>query len=277
MWLWVILLQVEAWPEVTRRFFHLQNVAAMVKALDSSGGLGPAIGNPGDHLRCFTASAPHLHPVSLSLCERANAEACACQGCSCCCLAGLHAARSDKISSPELFLGLQQRQGCIAFSVLKLPPLIWNPTFSITGGESGGRRQQHVASAGAHGQRDSAADTAGRLPQRPHVPRRGSSARCGAFCAGRPSGHAGALGRLTFKVGQAAVKQVLCHHTGGMTKEVDGTDCSRQFKIAGTFQLHQLCRHLPRCQGPSALAEPVDILARSVGEPALRDVLNGGK
>lgn len=40
-------MQAECWPEVARRFFQLQDIAAMVKALDSSGGLGPAIGNPG--------------------------------------------------------------------------------------------------------------------------------------------------------------------------------------------------------------------------------------
>lgn len=45
-------VQAESWPEAARRFFLLQEVAAMVKALDTSGGLGLAVGNPGKAL-CF--------------------------------------------------------------------------------------------------------------------------------------------------------------------------------------------------------------------------------
>ena len=40
-------MQEESWPEIARRQFLLLEVAAMVKALDSSGGLGPAVGAPG--------------------------------------------------------------------------------------------------------------------------------------------------------------------------------------------------------------------------------------
>lgn len=40
-------VQEESWPEIARRQFLLLEVAAMVKALDSSGGLGPAVGAPG--------------------------------------------------------------------------------------------------------------------------------------------------------------------------------------------------------------------------------------
>jgi hypothetical protein len=41
-------VQEESWPEIARRQFLLLEVAAMVKALDSSGGLGPAVGAPGE-------------------------------------------------------------------------------------------------------------------------------------------------------------------------------------------------------------------------------------
>lgn len=43
----VACVQEESWPEIARRQFLLLEVAAMVKALDSSGGLGPAVGAPG--------------------------------------------------------------------------------------------------------------------------------------------------------------------------------------------------------------------------------------
>lgn len=46
-----VMLQEESWPELARRHFLLLEVAAMVKALDSSGGLGPAVGGMGASLR----------------------------------------------------------------------------------------------------------------------------------------------------------------------------------------------------------------------------------
>lgn len=51
--------QEESWPEIARRQFLLLEVAAMVKALESSGGLGPAVGAPG------------ARPCSVLLCEPA--------------------------------------------------------------------------------------------------------------------------------------------------------------------------------------------------------------
>jgi hypothetical protein len=68
-------MQEESWPEIARRQFLLLEVAAMVKALDSSGGLGPAVGAPGGSPFCCRRH-DHITTSQLrnSLCNMSSKE-----------------------------------------------------------------------------------------------------------------------------------------------------------------------------------------------------------
>jgi hypothetical protein len=48
--------QADSWPEVARRFLALVAASALARGNETSGGLGPAMGNPGHS---------HTHPLAL--------------------------------------------------------------------------------------------------------------------------------------------------------------------------------------------------------------------
>lgn len=75
------LLQEESWPEIARRQFLLLEVAAMVKALDSSGGLGPAVGAPGVFSVLATTFLQHIRQSQSARAQSARAQ-CICTGAS---------------------------------------------------------------------------------------------------------------------------------------------------------------------------------------------------